>query len=681
MATSVFDQSAIGELVSASSSAAVPQSARPTPSLVRLVEKYRRLFVIATHLCLVVVSNYFAFSLRFDGRIPGDEVARLLRALPWLIAIRGALFLRFRLYSGSWRYTSISDLSNIVMAVATSTVAFAGVVTYVPGLGAYSRSVLVLDAILLTGALSGIRIATRVVRELPRARGTRRVLIFGAGDAGEMIVRDMRNHPSGYRPIGFIDDNPAKTGQRIHGLPVLGTRRDLPRVIVTHTPHEVLVAMPSADPAIVREVVGLLQPFKVPITTLPGLSDILDGRVSVNHIRDLTIEDLLPRTPIDLDVEPVRALITGARVMVTGAGGSIGAELCRQIAVLQPAQLVLYERYENALYAITNDLAGRFGSLSILSIIGDVTDEMRVRQVLDLYRPQIIFHAAAHKHVPLMEHNPCEAVKNNIVGTATVARAADKYGVERFIMISTDKAVNPSSVMGATKRVGELLVQQMSRCSATRFAIVRFGNVLGSNGSVIPRFIDQIKAGGPVTVTHPEIRRFFMLIPEAVQLVLHAAALGEPGMVYVLDMGEQIKVLDVARNVIRLAGFVPEQEIPITFVGLRPGEKLFEELVACDETAEPTSVPKILRVRPAQCGANEVLEAGVAEIVRFAVRGDALRVVEQLRRLSPTFEPVSHDHQAAAGEAHEGRLIAATPAAEVLTQQAGQPQPQRMRVA
>ena len=680
MATSVFDQSAIGEAGRPFSPLAWQQYARP--AFVRLVEKYRRPLVVATHLCLVVASNYLAFSLRFDGRIPGDEVTRLLRALPWLLAIRAGLFLRFRLYSGLWRYTSITDLCNILLAVATSTVAFAGAVTFVPGLHGYSRSIVLVDALVLTGALSGVRIATRIARDLRPMKGTRRVLIFGAGDAGEMIVRDMRNHPSGgYQPIGFIDDNPAKTGKRIHGLPVFGTRQDLPRVITLQKPHEVLVAMPSADSSTVREVVGLLQPFKVPITTLPGLRDILDGRVSVNQIRDLTIEDLLPRTPIDLDVAPVRALISGARVLVTGAGGSIGAELCRQIAALHPGQLILYERYENSLHAILNDLADRFGSINARPVIGDVTDAMRVRQVLDQYRPQIIFHAAAHKHVPLMEHNPCEAVKNNIVGTATVARAADAFGVERFIMISTDKAVNPSSVMGATKRVGEMLVQQMARSSKTRFAIVRFGNVLGSNGSVIPRFIDQIKAGGPVTVTHPEIRRYFMLIPEAVQLVLHAAAIGEPGMVYVLDMGEQIRVLDVARNIIRLAGFVPEQEIPIAFVGLRPGEKLFEELMARDETAEPTSVPKILRVRRSAGADGHVLDSDLAEVVRLAVQGESAAVVEQLRRLSPTFEPASRNHQAAPLRDGAGgdRVFAEAMTADGSPGQASKPQ--RMRVA
>jgi FlaA1/EpsC-like NDP-sugar epimerase len=496
-----------------------------------------------------------------------------------------------------------------------------------------------IDSIVLTLLLSGIRLSKRIVGRLGRTKGHKRVLIFGAGDAGEMIVRDMQNRPCGYEPIGFIDDNHAKVGQYIHGVAVLGSRYDLRRLIATENPHEVLVAMPGAEASVVRGVVEFLQPFKVPITTLPSVRDILDGRVAVHQIRHLTIEDLLPRAPIDLSREPVLKLIAGSRVLVTGAGGSIGAELSRQIAAFSPAVLVLYERYENALYDVTNDLVDRFGAGGwIRPVIGDVTDSRRVRQILEQYRPQIVFHAAAHKHVPLMEDNPCEAVKNNVVGTATVAEAAVQCGVDLFVMISTDKAVNPSSVMGATKRVGELTLQSMSNQSKTRFTTVRFGNVLGSNGSVIPRFLAQIKAGGPVTVTHPEIRRYFMLIPEAVQLVLHAAVLGEAGAVYVLDMGDQIRLLDMARNVIRLAGFVPEEEMPITFIGLRPGEKLFEELIGVGETAEASPIHKIQRIRGCSNCDPEAFRAETAQLVRAAHEGDAIGVVHQLRRMVPTFE-------------------------------------------
>ena len=342
----------------------------------------------------------------------------------------------------------------------------------------------------------------------------------------------------------------------------------------------------------------------------------------MSQIRSLAIEDLLERAPVGLDPGRVQQLLKGKRVLITGAGGSIGSELCRQVAAMQPALLVLYERYENSLYSIANDLADRGYGDWVQSVIGDVTDAARLDAVFAVHAPEIVFHAAAHKHVPLMELNAGEAVKNNIIGTRRVAEASQKHRVERFIMISTDKAVNPTSVMGATKRVAEMTVQALASLSSTSFVTVRFGNVLGSNGSVVPRFKQQIAAGGPVTVTHPEIRRFFMLIPEAVQLVLHAAAIGARGAVYVLEMGDQLKLVDVARNLIRLSGFVPDEQIPITFVGLRPGEKLFEELVGADETVSVSPVDKILRVEERQRRDIGALTLLTSELEQRALRGD-----------------------------------------------------------
>jgi FlaA1/EpsC-like NDP-sugar epimerase len=359
----------------------------------------------------------------------------------------------------------------------------------------------------------------------------------------------------------------------------------------------VLIAIAHAEPAAIRSIVGEFEPYRVPIKTLPNLHDIIDGKVEIGQIRNLSVEDLLARAPVGLDRRPLYQLIAGRRVMVTGAGGSIGSELCRQIARLKPAALIMFERYENSLHEIRMELQDRKPSFGLLPIVGDVTDAARVNDVLRLHRPEIIFHAAAHKHVPLMEENPCEAVKNNVRGTRVLARAAEVSGVDRFIMISTDKAVNPTSVMGASKRLSELVVQAQAKGSGTSFSIVRFGNVLGSNGSVVPRFIEQIRRGGPVTVTHPEMRRFFMLIPEAVQLVLHAASQAESGATYVLDMGEQVKLADMARDMIRLSGLVPDEDVAIEFIGLRPGEKLFEELVGPDEDARPSAVEKILCVR------------------------------------------------------------------------------------
>jgi FlaA1/EpsC-like NDP-sugar epimerase len=478
------------------------------------------------------------------------------------------------------------------------------------------------------------RKGTRLDRE-------KRVLVFGAGDAGEMIARDMKEN-SFYEcePIGFVDDDRAKVGQRIHGLRVLGTRNDLGRIFASERPDEVLVAIVGAQPSTIRGIVRALQPYKVPITTLPNLRDLVSGKATLREIRALSVEDLLERAPVELDSEPVRRLIGGSLVLVTGAGGSIGSELCRQIATLGPRSLTLLERYENGLYAIANDLERYERSIRIQPVIGDVTDADRVNAVIAETRPNLIFHAAAHKHVPLMELNVCEAVKNNVIGTRTVVEAAERFGCERFVLISTDKAVNPVSVMGATKRVGELLVQCRNGSGGHRMA-VRLGNVLGTTGSVIPKFLDQIKAGGPVTVTHPEMRRYFMLISEAAQLVLHAAARGQSGAVYVLEMGEQINMLEMAQDVIRLSGLIPGEEISITFTGVRPGEKLVEELVGQDETVEPLEAGKIFRVRPGMLPDPGVLAKTVCELEELAIQGDAKEVVNQLAEVVPTFKPTT----------------------------------------
>jgi len=388
-----------------------------------------------------------------------------------------------------------------------------------------------------------------------------------------------------------------------------------------------------------RDLVKLFEQHKVRIQTVPNLRNIIEGQVEITQVRNLAVEDLLERAPIGLDVTPLRRLIHGKAIMVTGAGGSIGSELCRQIAALEPSLLVLFERYENSVFAIHNELVDGACGIPVFPVVGDVGDEARVERVLQTFKPAIIFHAAAHKHVPLMEANPCEAVKNNVRGTRILAQAAARCGVDQFIMISTDKAVNPTSIMGVTKRVAELIVQSVEERGHTRFMTVRFGNVLGSNGSVVPRFLDQIKAGGPVTVTHSEIRRYFMMIPEAVQLVLHAAINGEPGAIYVLDMGEQIKVVDLARNLIRLAGLIPDEDIAISFVGLRPGEKLYEELVGQEETVEPSSREKILKVTSSRRWTPFALMPLVAMLEQAAARQEADRVVDLLHELVPTFTP------------------------------------------
>jgi FlaA1/EpsC-like NDP-sugar epimerase len=595
----------------------------------------RRLALVLAHVGLAALANVGAFWLRFDGEVPDAYLDRCLELLPFLLLLRAAAYGAFGLYTGLWRYTSVEDLRALIAATAASSLAFL-LLVHVTGAHPYPRSVFIMDALLGVAAIGGVRMSWRLYTEYRRRRRGRRVLIYGAGDAGERVVRDMRQGGQ-YEPVGFVDDDPRKVGKRIHGVRVLGRREDLPWIMSRYVPDEVLVAAPRGGPRMLRSLVEALEPYKVPIKTLPHLHDILDGVVTMNQVRELSIEDLLPRPAVDLDRTPLERLIAGKRVLVTGAGGSIGSELCRQIAALAPASLVLFERYENSLYTILHDLHDGGAPTTVIPVIGDVTDRRRLDVVFAEHQPQIVFHAAAHKHVPLMELNPCEAVKNNVGGTRQVAEAANRHGVERFVMISTDKAVNPRNVMGATKRVAEMVVQGMARRTSTRFVAVRFGNVLGSNGSVVPRFLAQIRAGGPVTVTHPEVRRYFMLIPEAVQLVLHAAAMADGGEIFVLEMGEQIRIADMARHMIRLAGYVPDEDIAIEYTGLRPGEKLYEELVACRETDEPSVVEKIRRVTAGALPDPAALRGTLFDLLGAAAEGERERVIEGLRTLVPTF--------------------------------------------
>jgi FlaA1/EpsC-like NDP-sugar epimerase len=601
--------------------------------------RFRRSIIATIELGLIVLSKYLACWLRFDGDVP-DWVATLqVETMPWLLLTRGLVFIPFRLYEGLWRYTGLWDLRNLVAGVVTSSAVFYGVTVWGLGYRRFPRSVYVVDALLLIFLMGGLRLTRRLYRELATVRREKRVLIFGAGDAGEMIVRDMKNNPFyGAEPIGFLDDDPDKTGMRIHGVPVLGTRDALAAMIRQTLPNEILVAIPSADPSVVRGIVRVCEPFKIPITTLPSLRDIIDGSVTVSEIRGLRIEDLLSRAPVGLDPEPLRRLISGKCVLVTGAGGSIGSELSRQICELQPRSLLLLDRYENTLHSVFEDASARHRHLEIEPVIADVTDARRIDDVFSEAHADIVFHTAAHKHVPMMEFNACEAVKNNVRGTRVVMTAAAMHGVEKMILISSDKAVNPVSVMGATKAVAERMIQHMDHTSATSFAAVRFGNVLGSNGSVVPKFIEQIKLGGPVTVTHPAITRYFMLIPEAVQLVLYAATLAQTGGLFVLDMGEQIKVLDLARDLIRLSGFVPE-EIPIEFVGLRPGEKLHEELIGKDEWGERSAVEKIHRVCTGRKDSGEIFWSQLSSLEQTAERGDRMEVLALLEQIVPNFRP------------------------------------------
>jgi FlaA1/EpsC-like NDP-sugar epimerase len=600
----------------------------------------RAAILVLAHVAMIVLANQLAFWLRFDGPVPEEQRPFDTSLLPLVILVRLLVFIPMRLHEGVWRYASIWDLRRIVTGVGISSLLLYTAIHGPLGLTVYPRSVFIIDALLLLLMMGGVRLARRVAAVRSPGGGARRVLIYGAGDAAEMMVRDMQHNPGyGVEPIGFVDDNPRKVGNRIHGLKVLGTRDDLPRIIERLHPHEVLIAIPSAPAALLRPIVRAIEPYKVRITTLPRLSELVGQRVDVGQIRQLKVEDLLARAPVALDTALVRETLGGKRVLVTGGGGSIGAELCRQIAALGPAELVMLDRYENSLYLAHHEVAHAHPAAHPQAVIADVTDETAINRVFSKFRPQVVFHAAAHKHVPLMESHPSEAVKNNVRGTRLMAQASSGHGVERFVLISTDKAVQPTSVMGAAKRVAELVVTTMNAKGGTQFVAVRFGNVLASNGSVVPLFLSQIAKGGPVTVTHPEMRRYFMLIPEAVQLVLQAAAIGDDGSILVLDMGEQVKVADLARDVIRLSGFIPDVEIEITYTGMRPGEKLHEDLVGPGEQVEPARVPKVMKVMGRTLQPASHLHASLEALERAALEGRDDDVVEQLCRIVPDFTP------------------------------------------
>jgi len=502
------------------------------------------------------------------------------------------------------------------------------------------EGVLMLDLFTTIMLLSGVRMVVRLYHEefFSEHRGiVRRFLIVGAGNAGEALLREMiRRRDSQYEVVGFVDDDPAKRDTEINGIPVLGTVDDLASICKKRSIDEIAVAIPSASRTQLRRVVQVCQGAKIRFSTVPSLMDIAAGKLQVSQMRDVDINDLLGREVVNLDMEQIHVFLKDKVILVTGAGGSIGSEMCRQVCAFEPRKLLLLEQAENPLFFIERELRESFPAVPLESIIADITDRVRMEQLFNCYRPQVVIHAAAHKHVPLMEQNPGEAIKNNIIGTRTVADTADAFGAECFVMISTDKAVNPTSIMGSSKRVAEMYIQDLNKTSKTHFVTVRFGNVLGSNGSVVPIFKQQIAAGGPVTVTHPEMRRYFMTIPEASQLVLQAAAMGQGGEIFVLDMGEPVKIVDLARELITLSGFRPGEDIEIEFTGLRPGEKLFEELSIEGENMVATRHPKIA-VWENIPRDRETLRIGIERLLKVAHSQDRSQIIPILKELVPNF--------------------------------------------
>jgi FlaA1/EpsC-like NDP-sugar epimerase len=623
-------------------------------NLSRAVDRLRsRTAAFAHDLLMVPVAWLGAFWLRFNlESVPDIYLERALAALPAVVLVQGAVFWYFGLYRGVWRFASLPDLLRILKAVVVGVCLIALGLFLATRMQDVPRSVFPLYAVGLLILLGGSRLVYRWRKDrgLYAERG-RKTLVVGAGSAGEMLVRDLLRNPDfGFRPVGFIDDDYAKKGREIHGVRVLGNVTKIPRLVERLGVDFVLLAIPSATSGEMRRIVEHCEQVNVPMRTLPGLKDLPSGRASLGALREISIEDLLGREPVHLDWEAIGSGVRGRTVLVTGGGGSIGAELCRQIARLEPSRLVVFDASEFNVYSVERELRGRWPGLELHALLGDVCDSRALEQAFSRFRPALVLHAAAYKHVPLLEGQVRQAVRNNVLGTRNAAAAAVRHGCEAFVLISTDKAVNPTNVMGASKRLAEVYCQNMdARADATRFITVRFGNVLDSAGSVVPLFREQIAAGGPVTVTHPEVKRYFMTIPEACQLILQAAAVGKGGEVFVLDMGEPVLIAYLARQMIVLAGKTPGVDVSIVYTGLRPGEKLFEELFHPGEALHQSSHEKLLLARVREVEWDRfVVDLGRLE---HACEDDGEEVVRaQLAALVPEFRAPPADAQATRAE-------------------------------
>jgi FlaA1/EpsC-like NDP-sugar epimerase len=625
----------------------------------RQFRNYKFYIMLFADALLFSCALYLAYLFRFDFNIPSRYFAQFVSILPIAIPIKSTSFFLFGLYRGMWRYTDLRDSWRLLQACLMSSLGILAVLLFWDRFTGYPRSVFILDFLLTFLFCGGLRVIIRTMylhkgnlkahlfldfsTYWKRRSGLKRVLLIGAGNAGEKLLREIIENPDMlYEPVGFLDDEPEKKNRTIHGVQVLGGVEDLGEVAQQGNVAEVFIAIPTATGKQVRRIVEACKQCNIDYKILPGLGDLMEGKVSVRNLRDVRYEDLLGRETVRLEMDSIEHILMGKTVLVTGAGGSIGSELCRQIVRFQPKTLILLDSSEEKLYAMQMELRHEFHFTSEISILGRVQDEKLIKKIFSKYSPQIVFHAAAYKHVPMLEGNPWEAVFTNIIGSRVVMAAADEFNAERFVLVSTDKAVRPTNVMGATKRATEIIMQTIMKGSSTKFMAVRFGNVVGSSGSVIPLFRRQIEHGGPVTVTHPEVTRYFMTIPEACQLILQTGAMGEGGEIFILEMGTPVKIADMARDLIRLSGRVPDEDIEIVFTGLRPGEKLYEELITYGEGIVETRHEKIMVLRPEsdhdqQNHSDARLDAQIQDLLNSAINHDMEGIKQKLTEIVPEY--------------------------------------------
>ncbi|MDI6616268.1 MAG: nucleoside-diphosphate sugar epimerase/dehydratase, partial [Syntrophaceae bacterium] len=597
---------------------------------------------------LVTAAYMTAHVLRFEGHISPSGWMTIHKGLVYLVPFKLVCFYFFGLYRGMWRYTSIADLKNIFLAVSVSSGVIVLFILYQYRFHGYSRSVYLIDWGLTFLLAGGIRVFIRIMlggyfrsarrmESSPRSLPVKKLLIIGAGNAAEKVLREINETPwSRFTPVGLLDDDRAKRGKAIHGVPVLGTVDEIERLRVSF--DELLIAMPSVKGEVVRRIIGLCEKTGKRFRTLPGIWELVEGKVSIKTVRDVTLEDILNRGELHLDEEGIKQYLERKRVLVTGAGGSIGSELVRQVGRFDPEAVALLDFSEYNLFRLEIEFKQRFSFVPESVFLTDIKNKDAVRRAFSAFNPDVVLHAAAYKHVPMQELNPWEAVYNNILGTRNLIDVSLEAGVKRFVLVSTDKAVRPANVMGATKRVAEMLTASVNGDPERHFMAVRFGNVIGSSGSVIPLFQEQISRGSPVTVTHPDVTRYFMSIPEAAQLILQAGALGNGKEIFVLDMGEPVRIADLARDLIRLNGLEPERDIPIQFIGLRPGEKLYEELITDGEKTVPTEHTKILVLQGEEYN-GKALNKQIDRLLAIADTYDAAAIKQKLHEIVPEYTP------------------------------------------